>query len=302
MPFRRFFSLIHIPYNSKNAPKEYGIWIILVGIPIMVLLLLAGWHIAAQYLVPRLYDGALFGREKENSQLRDQLRSLHQLDATLETQIRTLSERAADIGTILPGSGALAPVRGSNGATSPTPLVKVPESPSAAIRNIDRQLEKLLDETLAELDSLKSLETKSRENKSFWHGIPVILPVRGPVSRSFGSSRNLLSDQQRVHGGLDIAALKDEPVRATADGVVSRTGVNVSLGRYVEIVHQNGYRTRYGHLSKVLAERRKRVARGEVIGLVGKTGKTNGYDIHYEIYHEGRILDPSTSFFPEQGL
>lgn len=299
---RRFVSLIQIPSSPKDAPKEYGIWMIIVCIAIVGLLLLTVWHFGAQYLAPKLYEGVLFEREEENSQLSHQLRSLHQLDATLETQIRTLSERTADIGTIVHGSGSSGPVSGANGSTSSTSLVKVPESPSAAIRHIDGQLARLMDETLSELASLKSLETKSRKNKAFWHDIPVVLPVRGPVSRFFGSSRNLLSDQQRVHGGLDIAALKDEPVRATADGVVSRTGVNASLGRYVEIVHQNGYRTRYGHLSKVFAERRKRVKRGEIIGLVGKTGKTNGYHIHYEIYHEGRILDPLTWFFPEQGL
>ncbi|MDE2728053.1 MAG: M23 family metallopeptidase, partial [Gemmatimonadota bacterium] len=64
----------------------------------------------------------------------------------------------------------------------------------------------------------------------------------------------------------------------------------------------NGYVTRYGHLSEVLVERRKRVERGEIIGMVGMTGKTSGYHIHYEVHHEGRILDPSTWFFPERGL
>ena len=302
MPLRRFVSLIHLPGSSHDDPREFGIWSILFGFTVLVLLLLTGWHFGATYLVSLVDGGALAERERENARLSEQLRALNQLDGTLETQIRTLTERADNISTIVHGTDAPGPVGGSTVSTSYMSTIKTTGSPGAAIREIGGKIDLLLIEARAELASLQSIEAQSRENERYWRDIPVVSPVSGPVSRSFGSSRNLLSDEQRVHGGLDIAAPRDEPVRATADGVVSRTGVNASLGRYVEIVHQNGYTTRYGHLSKVLAERRKQVKRGEIIGLVGMTGKTNGYHIHYEIHHEGRILDPSTWFFPDQGL
>ena len=299
---RRLVSFIHMPANAQDDPREYGLWPILAGIAAVVLLMLAGWHFGAPYVITLLDGGALAERERENTRLQDQMRALHALDGTLESQIRALSERAADIGKIVHGPDAPGPVAGAVDSASSQASIEWSEPPDAAVRRIGGRIDRMLSEARAELASLQSIEAKSRQDETYWHGIPIVSPVRGPVSRSFGSSRNLLSDDHRVHGGLDIAADKDEPVRATAFGVVSRTGVNASLGRYVDITHQNGYVTRYGHLSEVLVERRKRVERGEIIGLVGMTGKTSGYHIHYEIHHEGRILDPSTWLFPDRGL
>ena len=299
---RRLVSFIHMPANAKDDPREYGIWSILTGLSALVLLMLAGWHFGAPYVVTLLDGGALAERERENARLQDQMRALHALDGTLESQISTLSERAADIGKIVHGTDASSPAAGAVDSASSQASIDWFESPEAAVRRVGGRIDRLLAETRAELAGLQSIEARSREDEAYWHGIPIVPPVRGAVSRSFGSSRNLLSDEQRVHGGLDIAANRDEPVRATAYGVVSRTGVNASLGRYVDITHQNGYVTRYGHLSEVLVERRKWVKRGEIIGLVGMTGKTSGYHIHYEIHHEGRVLDPSTWFFPDRGL
>ncbi len=302
MTRRRLISFIHMPANPQDDPREYGVWSILAGLFVLVLLMLAGWHIGAPYVTALLDDGALVERERENTRLRDQMRALHELDGTLESQISTLSDRAADIGKIVHGTDAADPVAGAADSASSRASVELFESPEAAARRIGGRIDQALIEARAELASLQSIEAKSREDETYWHGIPIVSPVQGPVSRSFGSSRNLLSDDHRVHGGLDIAANRNDPVRATAFGVVSRTGVDASLGRYVDITHQNGYVTRYGHLSEVLVERRKRVKRGEIIGLVGMTGKTSGYHIHYEIHREGRILDPSTWVFPDRGL
>ena len=305
---RKFVSFVHLPANARNESREYGLLPVLAGLAVLVLLMLAGWHIGASYLTTLLDDGALTERERENNRLQEQLSALHELDGTLESRIENLSERAADIDKIVHGPdapGPLAPLGPASGAEESPPAqasIEWTESPDAAIDRIGGRIDRLLDETRAELASLRSVEAASRDDEAYWRGIPIISPVQGPVSRPFGTTRNLLSDEVRVHGGLDIAANKDEPVRATAYGVVSRTGVNASLGRYVDINHQNGYVTRYGHLSEVLVERRERVERGEIIGLVGMTGKTSGYHIHYEVHHEGRILDPSTWFFPERGL
>ena len=302
---RKFVSFVHLPANARNESREYGLLPVLAGLAVLVLLMLAGWHVGASYLTNLLDDGALTERERENNRLREQLSALHELDGTLESRIETLSERAADIDKIVHGPDAPGPQVPASGAEDSPPAqasIEWTESPGAAIDRIGGRIDRLLDETRAELAGLRSVEAASRADEAYWRGIPIISPVQGPVSRPFGTSRNLLSDEVRVHGGLDIAANKNEPVRATAYGVVSRTGVNTNLGRYVDINHQNGYVTRYGHLSEVLVANRQRVERGEVIGLVGMTGKTSGYHIHYEVHHEGRILDPSTWFFPERGL
>lgn len=308
---RKLASFIYLPANAQGDQREYGLLPVLAVVAVLALLLLAGWHYGASHVISLLDDGALTERERENIRLQEQLRALHELDGTLESQILTLSERAEGIGKVVHGAdaagqqgpqGPQGPVADAGDAPSPPASIAWFESPEEALGRIGGRIDRLLAETRAELAGLRSIEAESRADETYWRGIPIVSPVRGPVSRSFGTSRNLLSDEQRVHGGLDIAANKDEPVRATAFGVVSRTGVNASLGRYVDITHQNGYVTRYGHLSEVLVERRKRVERGEIIGLVGMTGKTSGYHIHYEVHHEGRVLDPSAWFFPDLGL
>ncbi len=302
MPRRRLVSIIHMPASARGDQREYGLMPILACIAVLALLMLGGWHFAASRVIALLDDRALIERERENNRLQAQLQALHELDGALESQILNLSERASDIGKIVHGADEPGTVAGPDKPPAAQASIEWSESPDVAIGRIGGRIDRMLAETRAELASLRSIEAEAGVDETYWPGVPIVLPVRGPVSRSFGSSRNLLSDDQRVHGGLDIAANKDEPVRATADGVVSRTGVNASLGRYVDIDHQNGYVTRYGHLSDVLVERRKRVKRGEVIGRVGQTGKTSGYHIHYEVHHEGRILDPSAWLFPARGL
>lgn len=305
---RKFVSFVHLPANARDEAREYGLLPVLAGLVALVLLMLAGWHIGVSYVTSMLDNGALTERERENNRLKEQLSALHALDDTLESRIENLSKRAADISRVVHGPDAPGPFEplGPGAVAEASPPAQATnswsESPKAAVDRIGGRVERLLDETRAELASLQSVEAASTADEAYWRGIPVVSPVLGPVSRSFGTSRNLLSNEVRVHGGLDIAANRNEPVRATAYGVVSRTGVNANLGRFVDINHQNGYVTRYGHLSKVLVENRKRVVRGEIIGRVGMTGKTSGYHIHYEVHHEGRILDPSTWFFPVRGL
>ncbi len=301
---RKFVSFVQLPANARDEAREYGLLSVLGGLVVLVLLMLAGWHIGVSYVTNLLDDGALTERERENNRLREQLSALHELDGTIDSRIENLSERASDISKIVHGThapGPLGPAAGDE-ESPPAQAIAWSESPEKAIDRVGGRIDRLLDETRAELASLRSVEAASRVDEAYWRGIPIVTPVQGPVSRAFGTSRNLLSDEVRVHGGLDIAANRNEPVRATAYGVVSRTGVNANLGRYMDINHQNGYVTRYGHLSEVLVESRKRVSRGEIIGLVGMTGKTSGYHIHYEVHHEGRILDPSHWFFPERGL
>ena len=101
---------------------------------------------------------------------------------------------------------------------------------------------------------------------------------------------------RRMHNGVDIAARRGSPVHAPADGVVSKTGLNADLGLYVEINHQNGLITRYGHLSSIDVASGKEVSRRDVIGKVGKTGRANGYHLHYEVRRYGNGINPQQYF------
>ena len=112
--------------------------------------------------------------------------------------------------------------------------------------------------------------------------VPKGLPISGPITQKF-------SDQ---HAGIDIAAPKGTPVVATAMGLVERAGQDSVLGLVVEISHPSGYRTIYGHLSRILVKEGHSVYGGDIIGNVGETGKVTGPHLHYGMMKDGVLVDP----------
>jgi len=288
------------PPDISRAPRVIARAQLILGSIGALLLMIVFWNFGIPYFAALFDEGRLASQESENQQLLVQLEALRKINQNLEDQIAQLTEREAGIRQML----YRADVPNVSGAVAgdAAPSVDSYTSLYMAIEGTDRKVDRLLSDTRYQLASLQLIERQSETDERFWYDIPVVSPVSGPVTRAFGSSRHLLSDINRFHGGIDIAAPKDEPVRATAAGVVTRTGANYSLGRYVDITHGNGYMTRYGHLSQILVSRKSLVERGHIIGHVGKTGKTDGYHVHYEIHHNGRVLDPSFWVFPEKGF
>jgi murein DD-endopeptidase MepM/ murein hydrolase activator NlpD len=95
-----------------------------------------------------------------------------------------------------------------------------------------------------------------------------------------------------MHQGIDIPGPLGTPVYATADGVIQRSGWASGYGNLVEINHGNGLETRYGHLSKLIAQPNERVRRGQLIGLMGSTGRSTGSHLHYEVRIAGSAVNP----------
>jgi murein DD-endopeptidase MepM/ murein hydrolase activator NlpD len=114
------------------------------------------------------------------------------------------------------------------------------------------------------------------------------------ISSRFGGRLHPVLKSWRNHHGIDYAANAGSPVRATADGLVTRAGRDGGYGNLVELRHVNGIRTRYGHLSGFAKGVRvgARVAQGETIGFVGSTGLSTGPHLHYEFLVNGRATNP----------
>jgi murein DD-endopeptidase MepM/ murein hydrolase activator NlpD len=100
----------------------------------------------------------------------------------------------------------------------------------------------------------------------------------------------------RAHAGIDYAASPGTPVRAVADGTVRRAGWSGGYGNLLEVAHQRGYATRYGHLRSIAKGVRSgtRVRQGQVIGYVGMTGLATGPHLHYEFRENGRPINPAS--------
>lgn len=125
----------------------------------------------------------------------------------------------------------------------------------------------------------------------------IAIPSAQPVSAvSFTSNFGIRSDPFRgtaaMHAGVDIPGAIGTPVYATADGVVARAERSGGYGNLVEVNHGRGIATRYGHLSKILVAANTRVVRGQLIALMGSTGRSTGSHLHYEVRIDGQAVNP----------
>ncbi|HLL31940.1 MAG TPA: M23 family metallopeptidase [Allosphingosinicella sp.] len=124
--------------------------------------------------------------------------------------------------------------------------------------------------------------------------IPSTEPVRGTnFTSGFGVRSDPFKGRAAMHAGIDLAGPIGTPIYATADAVVGRSEYNSGgYGNLVELEHGHGIQTRYGHLSRSLVRAGQRVKRGDMIGLMGSTGRSTGSHLHYEVRIDGKAVNP----------
>jgi len=122
--------------------------------------------------------------------------------------------------------------------------------------------------------------------------VPLGAPVPGVITSKFGRRRDPINSRPAFHNGVDIRGRMGTDVKATADGKVYELGHDEGMGRFVILDHKNGFRTSFGHLKKILVKRGEEVHRGQVIGLLGNSGRSTGPHVHYEVHHQKKLVDP----------
>lgn len=123
--------------------------------------------------------------------------------------------------------------------------------------------------------------------------IPSLQPVENMrLTSSFGVRSDPFHGAAAMHAGIDIPGPIGTPIYATADGVIGRTGRFGGYGNLITVNHGKGIETRYGHLSKILVAPNTRVRRGQLIGLMGSTGRSTGSHLHYEVRIDGKAVNP----------
>ena len=140
-----------------------------------------------------------------------------------------------------------------------------------------------LDNRVVRLQSLKDLVA--------------IMPLAAPmdyfsISSHFGKRKDPINRRWAMHYGLDLVGAKGTRVYVTAPGTVVKAGIKGKFGKFIEVDHGKGFKTRYGHLHKILVKRGQKVDYREKIGLLGNTGRSTGPHLHYEIVHNGKPRNP----------
>jgi hypothetical protein len=119
-------------------------------------------------------------------------------------------------------------------------------------------------------------------------------PTLGAMSSPFGWRVDPFTGRQRFHGGIDIAASEGSPVYATQAGLVTFSGVYGGYGNVVVLNHGNTLYTLYGHNSRLLVQVGQPVYRGQIIALVGSTGRSTGPHLHFEVHYKQQYVNPLT--------
>lgn len=166
--------------------------------------------------------------------------------------------------------------------TSMAPGLTSPENTFALLKDLLQGLESRLQTVRSDVDKRNQLAAAT----------PSIWPTHGWLSSSMGNRSDPLTGEKDFHPGLDISADKGDPVYSTADGKVTHAASAGNYGNLVIVDHGYGLETRYGHLSTFKITLGQKVKRGDLLGLVGSTGRTTGPHLHYEVRAGGRILNP----------
>ena len=195
------------------------------------------------------------------------------------------------------------PIEAATGVGGPTladrlNLTRMLGGTSADIRQADwhREIARLRKDAETRLASFQEIGWYVGNQKSLRNATPALWPTEGQITSLFGYR---FSPMQRAdgesgefHAGLDIANVADTLVHTTADGTVRFSGWSHGYGNMVVIDHGYGVSTLYGHTSKALVKVGDRVMRGQVIAYMGTTGRSTGAHLHYEVWRQGKPVNP----------
>ncbi|MDR2430698.1 MAG: peptidoglycan DD-metalloendopeptidase family protein [Candidatus Margulisbacteria bacterium] len=141
--------------------------------------------------------------------------------------------------------------------------------------------------------SFQELKADMQAYKERLEYTPSVFPVHNSyVFSGFGWRQHPILSAVRFHSGVDLPSWRGAPIYATASGTVKKTGWSNGYGWYVELAHQGGFSTLYGHNSVNLVEAGQKIRKGQLIARVGSTGLSEGDHCHYEVRYYDRPVDP----------
>ena len=280
---RKFYTIFILPHAHARFQKLHVSRNFVFAIAILALGVgsTAAWTPHLFFRSRALADHAAV-IELENRKLRD--------DKTrYEAVLAQMGERLASVETV---AGKLAQAVGLQGLPS--------ERPSGGTGvTLGSRAEMFGEESSALQKRMENLDTSFDRLEQAWgerlkvlSSTPSLAPVSGFFSDGFGWRRDPIDGSREFHKGVDIVAPTGTPVRAPADGLVTASGRMAGYGAMIHLAHGYGMGTRYGHLSRLMVAPGQRVKRGDVIGLVGSTGRSTGPHLHYEVFRTGVQVDP----------
>ena len=226
-------------------------------------------------------------RERSEEQLKAQTRKLAEMQARL-VRLDALGERLVDVADISSDEFDFAAPSAVGGPQAPDAASSNYEPPAFVdtLDNLARTLSRR-EQQMEILDGL--MKDRRLEQKSSLSGRPI---TDGWMSSRYGYRTDPFSGKLAMHEGMDFAGKEGSDVVATASGVVTYADERWGYGKLVEINHGDGFTTRYGHAKEITVEPGDIVKPGQVVARMGKTGRSTGPHVHYEVRKDGEPVDP----------
>jgi len=245
---------------------------VLAAVGVVVVGSAIGWGLSVENAALRIRTMAarseLTAVQQRNQALQaNAVRQEREQKALLDTALNELRQRTQSIESILSTVGVGVDIKESR-ANAGGPYRRLPD------------------------DSIENLTFKVDHYLKTVQSLPLGSPVGGTVSSVFGRRIDPMNGLAAFHEGVDIRNEWGTKVKAPAPGTVIQSAYDGGHGNFILVDHGNHFRTRYLHLQKSLVRPGDAVKRGEVIGLVGNTGRSTGPHLHYEVSYRDRLLDP----------
>ena len=150
--------------------------------------------------------------------------------------------------------------------------------------------------------SLDEIAKLAEEKEKLLAAIPAIQPINNEeltrMASGYGWRSDPFTKARKMHWGMDFTAPKGTPIYASGDGVVKRADNSASgYGKHVRIDHGYGYMSLYAHLSRYNVKRKQKIKRGDLIGFVGSTGRSEAPHLHYEVWKDGNRINPINFYY-----
>ncbi|WP_350290069.1 M23 family metallopeptidase [uncultured Croceitalea sp.] len=173
---------------------------------------------------------------------------------------------------------------------------------SKIITDATQRLDIIQKQMVIQSKSLDEIAILAEEKEKFLEAIPAIQPVRNKdlkrMASGYGWRTDPFTKARKMHRGMDFTAPRGTPVFATGNGKITRADNNSSgFGKHIRIDHGHGYLTIYAHLSKYNVTKGQKVKRGDLIGFVGNTGRSEAPHLHYEVWKDKERINPINFYY-----
>ena len=173
---------------------------------------------------------------------------------------------------------------------------------SQLISETNKRLDILEKAIVVQSKSLDEIAKLAEEKEKFLEAIPAIQPVNNinltTMASGYGYRIDPFTKVRKFHFGMDFTAPRGTPVYATGDGIIKRADNSSSgYGKHIRIDHGYGYMSLYAHLYKYNVRVNQRVKRGDLIGFVGSTGRSEAPHLHYEVFKDGERINPINFYY-----